>query len=304
MRHVTFVHGIGNKPDQAHLLALWKEALLGNGGIDLDAAGVSSSMVYWADVLHAEPLIMAAPDEDLGDADEDAAQFADSPMPMPGSLREAEFTVMVAAKVGAAMVASRLGVSSVEATSFREARLTGFLSKLLMRALLRDAHHYLYDVEHEPRAGERYRVRQEIRKRFVRALAAAPLGARHLVVGHSLGSVIAYDCLKNVPNCPVVDGFVTLGSPLGLSEVQERLEPGYSREEGFPTEKLQGDWRNLADRLDPVCGLDVALGGDFRAGGERRVIDRTVDNRSSRHGIGRYLAQERVREAIRTGLGL
>ena len=55
MAHVTFVHGIGNKPEPRALLDLWRRKLAqGAGAIDLGDA-VESSMVYWADVLCERP---------------------------------------------------------------------------------------------------------------------------------------------------------------------------------------------------------------------------------------------------------
>ena len=57
MVHVTFIHGIANKPSAEVLLEQWRVALLDNDGVDLDAMGVSASMVYWADLLYAEPLL-------------------------------------------------------------------------------------------------------------------------------------------------------------------------------------------------------------------------------------------------------
>src|SRR5689334_17228756 len=54
--HVTFVHGIANKPPKDALLEQWRVALLDNEGVDLEAMGVTCSMVYWADLLYAEPL--------------------------------------------------------------------------------------------------------------------------------------------------------------------------------------------------------------------------------------------------------
>src|SRR5215210_8568644 len=54
--HVTFIHGIANKPPADVLLEQWRIALLDNDGVDLEARGVTSSMVYWADLLYAEPL--------------------------------------------------------------------------------------------------------------------------------------------------------------------------------------------------------------------------------------------------------
>lgn len=53
--HVTFVHGIANKPERDVLLAQWRVALLDDDGLDLDAMGVTASMVYWADILYGMP---------------------------------------------------------------------------------------------------------------------------------------------------------------------------------------------------------------------------------------------------------
>jgi alpha-beta hydrolase superfamily lysophospholipase len=106
-----------------------------------------------------------------------------------------------------------------------------------MRVFLRDVHHYLYDTEFSPRAGESYRLRRDVRARAVDVLQA---GARrpgpHMVVGHSLGSVIAYDLLTAVEETPRVDALLTVGSPLGMSEVQERLAPPWTRQDGWPSD--------------------------------------------------------------------
>ena len=56
MAHITFIHGISNKPAQDKLLKLWLRSLAEKEGIDLGTSGVSSSMVYWADVFYPEPL--------------------------------------------------------------------------------------------------------------------------------------------------------------------------------------------------------------------------------------------------------
>jgi hypothetical protein len=63
--------------------------------------------------------------------------------------------------------------------------LPRWLKVRLMRVFLRDVHHYLYDSEFSPRAGESYRIRRDVRARALDALRA---GARrpgpHMVVGH------------------------------------------------------------------------------------------------------------------------
>ncbi len=57
MAHITFIHGISNKPEKEALLAVWQSALRQSAlPLDLAASDVSSEMVYWADVLYQAPL--------------------------------------------------------------------------------------------------------------------------------------------------------------------------------------------------------------------------------------------------------
>jgi len=64
--HVTFNHGILNKPPEDQLLQIWLRSLAGDDGLDLDGEGVTYSMVYWADVLYEKPEDTAAMNESLG----------------------------------------------------------------------------------------------------------------------------------------------------------------------------------------------------------------------------------------------
>jgi hypothetical protein len=302
MPHITFVHGIGNKPPAGPLLTIWVEALARSGGIDIGSEGITATMVYWADVLYPQPLANLAPEESLVAAEAELLEFSGVQVPLARSTEEAQFIAMLAAKVGGALAADELRPPDSEGLT--EIPLPWEIKKRLLEAFLRDAHHYLFDVDHSPRPGVRYHVRQEIRRRFVEAVSAAPSDGNHLIVGHSLGSVIAYDCLKNVEDCRAVDAFVTIGSPLGLSEVQDRLGPGYSPSEGFPTQKLGGDWANLADHFDPICGLDPKIAADYRRGGAAVVTDKIVRNQGWwRHAVVQYLARTEVRAAVRASLG-
>lgn len=175
-----------------------------------------------------------------------------------------------------------------------------------MNAFLRDVHHYLFDVEYAPPGHEpAVHIQKTIRQRFVDALCASAVTRPHVIVSHSMGTVIAYDCLKRVDACRPVDGFITIGSPLGLDEVQDKLQPGWSRKDGFPSERLAGRWVNLFDRLDPVCGFDPKLANDFRVGDAERVDDEPVQNDGAwRHSATKYLRQPKFCSALRSLLGL
>ena len=57
MPHVTFIHGIANKPEAKELLRIWIGALgdTGSDPLRLSTRGVTTSLIYWADVLYPSP---------------------------------------------------------------------------------------------------------------------------------------------------------------------------------------------------------------------------------------------------------
>jgi pimeloyl-ACP methyl ester carboxylesterase len=127
----------------------------------------------------------------------------------------------------------------------------------------------------------------------------------HVVVSHSMGTVIAYDCLKRVPEAPAVDALLTIGSPLGLDEIQDKLAPEWTRDDGFPWEKVGGAWVNVFDRLDPVAGFDPDLANDYRRRGNNVVEDVNEQNHGTwRHDISKYFGRPQLRAHLRRMLGL
>ena len=56
MAHVTFIHGIANKPPPADLLRIWRETLANAAEpLPLGDLGVTSELVYWADLMYDKP---------------------------------------------------------------------------------------------------------------------------------------------------------------------------------------------------------------------------------------------------------
>jgi hypothetical protein len=305
MPHVTFIHGIANKPPAADLLRIWRDALANAAQpVPLSDLGVSSSLVYWADLLYEKP------DNDLSAYEgvlENTPQAVDAAggetPPQPQSAEEAAFIE--------ALRGHLTGLSDIEIAreppptpaaargTLERVPLPWFLKKQIMNAYLRDVHHYLFDVVYAPPGRTPVPIQQTIRARFVDALRAPTITRPHVVVSHSMGTVIAYDCLKRVADCPGVDWLVTLGSPLGLDEIQDKLQPEWSRAAGFPSEKVASGWVNVFDRLDPVCGFDPELANDFRKSGTASVEDVAVQNEGAwRHSISKYLRQSSLCSAL------
>jgi len=313
MPHVTFIHGIANKPSADILLRQWQDHLA-DGGLDLGASGVSCSMVYWADVVYAEPeasdsnfesvasnLATAEPDgnlswtESLPPAEK---QFSDSLMrkwgldkPAPDGDDSAEPAVPMGEE---------------DDFDFEAIPLPWFIKQRVLRRFLKDVHHYLFNTSFSPREGEVYETQTYLRQRFIDQLARDKQGleGRHVVVGHSMGTVISYDCLKNVEGCPEIDGYLTLGSPLGISEIHDNFSPAYNKTTGFPTETVRGDWVNIYDRLDPVA-FDARLANDYLLDGAKAIKDERVRNSGAwRHSSEKYFRQQRLCAHLRTLLDL
>jgi hypothetical protein len=310
MPHVTFIHGIANKPPADDLLRLWRNALAdAPEPVPLGDLGVTSSMVYWADLLYEKPETDLSAYEGVLENTAEAVDAAGgAPFPRARTPEEAAFIE--------ALRAHMTGLSDTEidaappvpaepAGALERVPLPWFLKKAIMNTFLRDVHHYLFDVVYSPPGGTPVPIQQTIRKRFVATLSAPTISRPHIVVSHSMGTVIAYDCLKRVLDCPGVDGLVTLGSPLGLDEIQDKLQPGWSRRDGFPGERLGGGWINAFDRLDPVCGFDPSLANDFQRAAVSAVMDIAVQNDGAwRHSANKYLRQPAVGRALRDLLGV
>ena len=305
MPHVTFVHGIANKIAADDLHHEWLDALRDGDGVDLRAEGVTSSMCYWADVLYAAPAVQR-----LGAADE--AVVDEAVIDELGIADTGDWLSTLPAEEAASVrrLATELGADTAvdpapqplaaQAAALERIPLPAPVKRRLMAMILRDVHHYLWDTETTPRPGETFHVRTEVRRRAVEALARAGSSRPHVLVGHSLGTVIAYDVLQNVDEVARVDGLLTLGSPLGLDEVQDRLKPGWSRSDGFPSRSMSTrTWVNVYDRLDPVCGFDPAIASDFCWQGRPTVLDLHEPNWGAwRHDVTKYLRGDQLRQTL------
>jgi len=321
MAHVTFIHGIANKPPRDVLLRSWIAALGDGDGPELDALGVSSSMVYWANFLYSEPTAAEAAHETAEAMERTGVEDVDMDWVLQARGEEAATVAGLSAKIGFSELPvsgllsadEKLGPGAGDelapavgpAGEFERVPLPGPLKHNLMKIFLRDVHHYLFNTTFSPRPREQYAIQDAIRAEVLSVLAeGAARPGPHVLVTHSMGTVIAYDCLKRVPDCPTVDALLTIGSPLGLDEIQDCLKPEWSRRDGFPAERLPGQWVNVFDRLDPVAGFAPFLARDYQHGGDRVIRDVDEPNYGRwRHSISKYLAGVKLRAALEELLG-
>lgn len=298
---VVYVHGNGNKVREDLLKQQWDTALFGKD------MGASTRMAYWAPLRYPTPLPDPAFDEleMLPTSPLEAAPAAPVQAPeefIAETLQEAtaqeglESVAPPGEHVDKAALESWLrgmtyaaealiegeNVAPPPSSEFealplpRPARIAAF--RALVRLTFKDVYAYFF-------GGLKDRMRQVVRD------ALQGIDGVVVVVGHSLGSIIAYDVLRDVDNPSLaIPLFITVGSPLAVTEVQDVVE----RPLEVPTGVVA--WRNASDARDLVA-LDHTIKPEYAP--PERCTDFLVLNESSNHhGIREYLRTVPVRQPI------
>lgn len=298
-RTIVFIHGIGNKPEPDVLKCQWDRALFGY------ELGERSRLAYWVNrEFYPEPEPATCGDEDgIGTTDPVEAMEAQTV-----GVRELPLLAGAAPKKQQAVKLERMGekmfaaaVEKMEAAEETGLRVQGVSAKVLplprglrlwltrriVRRFLRDVNDYFYVKE------RREAMRRSLQERLDSG------GGPFVVVAHSQGSMIAYDVLSRLdPDEYRIELFVTIGSPLAVTEVKDNLKEILGVKKLTRPKAVQR-WVNVADPFDPVC-LDKGLRGDY--GNDAQIIDHLVVNPESPHSGTGYLRMAEVREAVRAAV--
>lgn len=299
---VVYVHGAGNKPRSELLKSQWDMALFGRD------MGEASRMAYWAPLRHPAPLpdfrpdtldggpelieelpalaerAEAEPPEDfvartLAEARREAGDLGLEGRAGPPEsaladwLREMTYLADTLAHVGEVEESgTELPLEALPLP--KSGRAAVF--RLLVKHAFRDVHAYFF--------GGTGPAMRRVVSEALDGLDGGPL----VVIGHSLGTIIAYEVLMERGR--EVELLVTLGSPLAISEVQDHL----ARPPAVPAGVAA--WRNASDLRDLVA-LRHTLRPEYAP--QERITDLLVTNDSrNHHGISEYLAQRLVREPV------
>ncbi|MET9608921.1 hypothetical protein ABZZ17_28305 [Streptomyces sp. NPDC006512] len=284
MSRVVMCHGIGYQYKHRETeLTKWYEALR-KGMTDTTVAVPAPehvSAVYYGNCYRT----LGSKSADTGED-----EFADVPPLRIGDVRDPlEHALLEAFAEGlGAPPAGTKGITQAALRRLEASPALGLPPGRLVIWLVRQVRRYL-----DPRDT----VRACAQERFARVVTPDT----RVVVAHSLGSVVAYEALCAHPEWNV-DTFITLGSPLGIGAIRERLVHGADAD-GNPTGPQVARWINVAADEDPVA-LVKKLGTVF---GDR-VEDRLVVNAGlSRfvfggHSLLRYLTTSEVAEGVADAL--
>ena len=187
-----------------------------------------------------------------------------------------------------------LKIPAIEHTLQFLSQKTG-ASRLIIRSFLADVAYYL--GQEDMRKLILNIVRQAVRKN-------SNPGDHLIVVGHSLGSIVAYDFLASTDDDTVrtrnVDLFVTAGCPLGLEVVKNHLvgKPRLERPKvpaAVPAHRAA--WINAYNVRD-IVALIQSLSPGFDQSVPGQIRDTRTNNCSDPHAIIDYLADPDVAASI------
>ena len=323
---VVFVHGLAKKPPEEKLKEIWLWGLERsdtprpfdgkNLGIALDVQGVASFFNYYADVFYGDSYETEF--DSYYESESNAVVqkqnlvqvVGELAVPVPATAEETAFLAELERKMSEAPTPENPpNLESLPAAQeAAEFEIASWLPRPVKEAVIKkaamEAYYYLFDKEYVRSSdGAKFQVRQELRNRLIAKIKQAKLNAEKVVlVTHSMGTMIAYDVIRNCEDCPTVDVLFTLGSPLGITEVQEQLSPNHTRHVDFPPALRR--WINVYDPLDPVCGADPKM-TDYAPYEDRKVEDVRESNWGSwRHTITHYFAGKQFRALLAQALEL
>jgi len=240
------VHGLLNKPAKEILEPWWKsaieEGLLVHHG---SSAPFSFKLVYWANVRNSTPLATVGVKEPYEKSEDKLHRYR--------AKRFDKVRGLLGKYVGKYLDKKKAAGES-----------SGNLENLI-KAKVGDLGDYYHNEQ----------IRQAIRNSLIEVLDACK-GRNILLLGHSMGAIIAYDVFRLIENNEdiKIDNFVTLGSPLGLPSVSAKVRDEF---EECRTPKNVNKWININDPQDKIA-LDCYLADEYRSYNNIRVKDVLVNN--------------------------
>jgi len=253
-RVVIGIHGLGKKPPPKILKDWWRRAIM-EGLHHIKHPGVffRFELVYWADILHPQPL-------NVNEKDPKNPQFIEFPyVPAtnftgtpPGKLRRKILDFLEKQM-------DRIFIKKDMTASFQS------VTNLIIRRYFKDLDLY-YSSSIKNEDDQETPARELIRQRLIDILKKYS-NKEVLLIAHSMGSIIAFEVLELLKYELDIDTWVTMGSPLGQPVVMSKIlaENHLAENEKVKSrtpENIQNRWFNLSDLEDNVA-MNYNLADDY-----------------------------------------
>ena len=204
------IHGLGNKPSKKILEGWWKQSIEEGLKKYLNyTKDFQFELVYWADVFYDEPLNTLENDPDHPLFIEEI--YTPSPHDhIPGlhPIRQKILDILEEQL-------DKIFLNDDLTMNF------GFISDNIIRTYFKELDGY-YAKECEEEEDVNCRAGDIIRDRAAKIIKKYA-DDEILLIGHSMGSIIAYDVLSyKIPEVNI-NTFITMGSPLGLPVIRAKI---------------------------------------------------------------------------------
>ena len=239
------IHGLGNKPPK-YLLEEWWRLSINEGlkKIKSHFAEYDFELVYWADSLHPDPLNPYEDDKD-------------SELYLSEKYEPATKT------------------KKVKSNGFKE-NFINFFKKQRDKILFNETLHVKFPsltdliIKHFFKDLDIYLTQQCVEENKADCLAQdiirdklADILQKHkekeiLFIAHSMGTIVVYEVLIDIEDEVNIDSLITIGSPLGVPFIFEKLKndksivPGEESKLRTP-DNILTEWINLADLDDKIA---------------------------------------------------
>jgi hypothetical protein len=239
------IHGLGNKPPKYLIEEWWRLSIYeGLKKIKSHYAEFDFELVYWADSLHPDPLNPYENDEDnelfLSEKYEPASKIKKV---KSNGIKENFINYFKKQR---------------DKLLFNETLHVKFpsLTDLIIKHFFKDLDIYLTKQCVEENKSDCL-AQDFIRDKLVDKLQKHK-GKEILLIAHSMGTIVAYEVLIKVEKEINIDTLITIGSPLGVPFIFEKLKndkslmPGEKSKLKTP-DNILFEWNNLADLDDKIA---------------------------------------------------
>jgi len=239
------IHGLGNKPPKDILENWWKAAML--EGLEKEGKSIvlpRFELVYWADILYERPLDEGIENkEDPYFMDEKYVPGLPDFKPEESSLRK-KVLDFIEEQLDKLFLNTDLTINYSGITD------------MIINRYFKDLEVY-YSEECLDENDEKCQARKLIRERLAETIKKYQ-GDEIMLIGHSMGSIIAYDVLTFMVPDIDIDTFVAIGSPLGFPVIQGKIAAEWHAKRLVPPKLktppgIKKHWFNLADLKDRIA---------------------------------------------------
>jgi hypothetical protein len=251
---IICIHGRANKPAPKTLEDWWRksidEGLNKNLGIGL--GDVPVKLAYYSDVFYDKP-------QKVKDMDEPYLEAKTTPQPYHRRIMD--------------RIRGAFGNWADNPLDWLEENSAMFskLAKKVLRKVMTDLGAYYGNAE----------KRSQTQQSLI-ALIDDHRDDEILLISHSMGTIVAYDVLRQLGRSPdfagiTVEHFVTMGAPLGLTAVKGNIVQDHNERLRTPS-CVSRTWVNFSDPQDFVC-IDSHLRDEYDENSRRiKVSDVMVCN--------------------------